>query len=198
MHVNDSPAPAAAGRQPGEPRPAADEAQTAPRSGRGFRGALERKRRHRGRRAGPRTPPRRRRWRAGFAPSHPRSDGRRRRPGGRRRGAAGASIGSSSARVPRRAGADSHRRRCARRHGDPAFQRRRRARGRGAALDTRGEFAADAVRGDGRDQVAAAGQGNRAVHGGAAGRPTRGDEAERRPGRGDRRAVPDGQTGSGR
>ena len=36
-------------------------------------------------------------------------------------------------------------------HGDPAFERRRRACRRGAALDTRGDFAADAVLGDGRD-----------------------------------------------
>ena len=62
-------------------------------------------------------------------------------------------------RSRRRAGADSHRRRRARRDGDSALQPPPGRTCRGAALDTRGEFAADAVRGDGRDQVAAAGQG---------------------------------------
>ena len=64
--------------------------------------------------------------------------------------------------------------------GDPAVERRRRACRRGAALDTRGDFAADAVIGDGRDQVAASGQGHRSVHDGV--RRTLGRAARRRRG----------------
>ena len=98
----------------------------------------------------------------------------------------------------RRAGANSHRRGCARGHGDPAFQRRRRACRRGAALDTRGEFAADAVRGDGRDQVAAAGQGHRPVHDGVRStRRSRGPATSREPAKAGRRPRRNGRGPAG-
>ena len=77
-------------------------------------------------------------------------------------------------RGPRRcAGADSHRRGCARGEELQLSSGRRRAHGGGPALDTYGGFAADAVRGVGRDQVAVAGEGVVLSTGGAGGASTR-------------------------
>ena len=79
-------------------------------------------------------------------------------------------------RARRSAGTNSDRRGRARRARRSIFHAASGRTRRGAALDTCGEFAADAFRGDGRDQVAAAGQGHRPVREVTPGRSTAGRE----------------------